>query len=96
MAKKKAASKRATEAEYGDGGAKLPVRSSDDDKLRLIVAESDNSKTEVSEQRLVALAVMLLTIGMAGFYFLPGMLQEGVEGSRVVNAFYCTVMTLTT
>jgi hypothetical protein len=88
MAKKKAASKRATEAECGDDT--LPVTSSDHDHLH------DHQQTEVSEQRLVALAVLLLTVGMAGFYFLPGMLQEDVEGSRVVNAFYCTVMTLTT
>ena len=52
--------------------------------------------TEVSEYRLITLALLLLTVGTAGFYHIPGLLQEDASGSKIVNAFYCTVMTLTT
>ena len=50
----------------------------------------------VSEQRLVVMALVLLSVGTTGFYYLPGLLQEDAPGSRLVNSFYCTVMTLTT
>ena len=54
------------------------------------------TRTVVSTDRLVALGVTLLTVGTAGFYYLPGLIKDDAKGSRLVNAFYCTVMSLST
>jgi hypothetical protein len=52
--------------------------------------------TVVSAVRLFAMGGLLLAVGTTGFFYLPGMMKEDAKGSRVVNAFYCTVMSLTT
>lgn len=71
-------------------------KSSSSSKKATIVEEHNDTDYSHSEERLLAVAVTLLCIGTTGFYYLPGMLKEDAEGSRLVNAFYCTVMTLTT
>jgi hypothetical protein len=51
---------------------------------------------KLSSQRVVMLGASILTIGTLGFYYMPGMILDGAAGSRLVNAFYCATMTLTT
>jgi hypothetical protein len=50
----------------------------------------------ISSVRVVLLGIMLLTIGAIGFYNLPGMISTDAKGSRLVNAIYCSTITLTT
>jgi hypothetical protein len=46
--------------------------------------------------RVIFLGVALILFGMTGFYLLPGMIAHDASGSKIVNAFYCSVITLTT
>lgn len=46
--------------------------------------------------RLVILGGLLIAIGAIGFHELPGMISPDAEGNHLVNAVYCSVMTLTT
>ena len=57
---------------------------------------SENDNTVLSSVRVVILGVLLLTIGTIGFYYLPGMIAIDAKGSKFVNSFYCSVITLTT
>jgi hypothetical protein len=50
----------------------------------------------ISPLRVTMLGLILLTVGAFGFYYLPGMISEGASGSRIVNSFYCSAITLTT
>lgn len=50
----------------------------------------------VSPVRTTILGIVLLTVGALGFYYLPGMISDDADGSRIVNSFYCSTMTLTT
>lgn len=50
----------------------------------------------VSTERVGLLGASLVAVGMAGFYFLPGMISDDATGSKFINAFYCSVITLTT
>ena len=58
----------------------------------------------LSTVRVFVVGATLLLIGTAGFYHLPGMMQskqdgddeDGDDSHRLVNAFYCATMTLTT
>jgi hypothetical protein len=52
--------------------------------------------TSVSTERLVALSLSLIAVGTAAFYYLPGLMKDDAAGSRAVNAFYCTVISLAT
>jgi len=76
-------------------GQKLPTTTVSDNAPLHVDAPAVATK-EVSEFRLITLAAVLITIGTGGFYLLPGMIKEGAEGLRLVNAYYCTIMTLTT
>lgn len=64
--------------------------------------KKDTQQQQLSTVRLLLLGSTLVTIGTMGFYYLPGMLKEEDEadddksGSRLVNAFYCAVMSLAT
>jgi ABC-type spermidine/putrescine transport system permease subunit I len=52
----------------------------------------------LSTGRVLLLGVALLAVGTLGFYSVPGLL-EGADRwsiSRLVDAFYCSTMTLTT
>lgn len=51
---------------------------------------------QLSSTRVVLLGCLLVAVGAVGFHQIPGMIAEGAEGSKLVNAFYCSVMTLTT
>jgi hypothetical protein len=51
---------------------------------------------ELSSSRLLAVAAALLGIGTLGFYHIDGMIVDDAKGDRWVNAFYCSVITLTT
>lgn len=46
--------------------------------------------------RLVLLGGLLIAIGAIGFHEVPGMISPEAEGNHLVNAFYCSVVTLTT
>ena len=37
-----------------------------------------------------------VVLGMVGFYTIPGLIAPDAGGNPFVNAFYCSVMTLTT
>ena len=60
---------------------------------RLSTAESASA---VSPQRVTILGVSLIVFSALGFYVLPGMIAEDADGSPIVNAIYCAVITLTT
>ena len=51
---------------------------------------------EIATSKLLVVAVALMGIGTLGFYYIDGMVVDNAEGDRLVNAFYCCVMTLTT
>lgn len=51
---------------------------------------------ELSEFRVLLLGACLLVAGWAGFFYIPGMMAEDAQGSKAVNAFYCSAVTLTT
>ena len=38
----------------------------------------------------------ILAVGTLGFYHIEGMMVDDDKGDRLVKAFYCCVMTLTT
>ena len=56
----------------------------------------DDTIMPVSPLRVTVLGIVLLSIGTIGFYHLPGMISNDAKGSRLVNAIYCTIITLTT
>ena len=58
------------------------------------MSSSDNNK--LSPDKVVILGCGLIGLGMFGFYCLEGMIVDDAGGSKLVNAFYCSVMTLTT
>jgi hypothetical protein len=56
---------------------------------------SDEEK-KLSPDRVFMLGCGLIMLGMIGFYTLPGMIVDDAGGSKSINAFYCSIMTLTT
>jgi len=56
----------------------------------------NQDERKLSPDRVMMLGCGLVMMGMIGFYTLPGMIVEDAGGSKSVNAFYCSVMTLTT
>lgn len=66
-----------------------------EDSSQPTIAEPDVS-TKLSPDRVVFLGLSLIMFGMAGFYFLPGMIVDDAGGSKLNNSFYCSVITLTT
>jgi hypothetical protein len=61
-------------------------------------SSSDASLPEpvLSPDRVMLLGAGIIGFGMVGFYSIPGLIKEEAAGSRLVNSFYCAVMTLTT
>jgi hypothetical protein len=55
-----------------------------------------NVDSKLSPDRVALLGVALIMFGMAGFYSIPGMIIDDAGGSKLNNAFYCSVITLTT
>lgn len=53
-------------------------------------------RKEISPDRVAILGAMLVFGGMAGFWGIPGLIAQDASGSKVINAFYCSVITLTT
>mmetsp|Transcript_8271 Transcript_8271/g.13373 ORF Transcript_8271/g.13373 Transcript_8271/m.13373 type:complete len:160 (+) Transcript_8271:47-526(+) len=51
---------------------------------------------DLSTSRLLAVATTLIVIGTIGFHSIKGMIDEDAGGNHLVNAFYCSAMTLTT
>jgi hypothetical protein len=50
----------------------------------------------VSPDRVFVLGLTLLGIATMGFYSIDHMIDSNASGSKLVNAFYCAVATLTT
>lgn len=50
----------------------------------------------LSPVRVAVMGAILIVIGMIGFCTIPGLIASDAEGNKFVNAFYCSVMTLTT
>ena len=86
----KSASSSKPSATKADTRTKVPKVEVDDDK------SSSSSDDKLSPDKVVILGCLLLGIGMVGFYFLDGMITNDAGGSHLINAFYCSVMTLTT
>jgi hypothetical protein len=61
-------------------------------KKRRMEAHGDS----LSSERVMMLGAGLLAVGTLGFYFIPGMIVDGAPGTRLVNAVYCSAITLTT
>ena len=57
---------------------------------------SSISETKISAARVGGVGLTLVCGGAIGFHEIPGMISEDAEGSKIVNAVYCAVMTLTT
>ena len=53
-------------------------------------------QTKLSSFRVTLLGAALILFVMAGFYTVPGLIAEDAEGDKFVNAFYCSVISLTT
>ena len=53
-------------------------------------------QTKLSSFRVTLLGAALILFVMAGFYTIPGLIAEDAEGDKFVNAFYCSVISLTT
>jgi hypothetical protein len=62
--------------------------------------ETESEETgdhDLSTTRIIIVGITLLTIATAGFYIDGhGLISDNAKGSKIVNAFYCAVMTLTT
>ncbi len=52
--------------------------------------------TQLSTTRLMTMASAISTIGTLGFYVINGMIVDDAGGNPWINAFYCSVITLTT
>jgi hypothetical protein len=50
----------------------------------------------VSRIRIILVGLFLVIVGTVGFYTIPGAIVPQATGSKLINAFYCSVMTLTT
>ena len=50
----------------------------------------------VSPDRVFAMGAVLIFVASMGFFFIDGMIDTNAPGSKMVNAFYCAVVTLTT
>jgi hypothetical protein len=46
----------------------------------------------LSPDRVIVLGTGLILLGMAGFYMIPGLIKEDAEGSRIIGAFYCRLV----
>ena len=53
-------------------------------------------ESTLSSARVISLGLGLVLLGMVGFYEIDGLIVEDAGGSKLINAFYCTVITLTT
>lgn len=59
--------------------------------------ESINEEShQLSPERVILMGIGLILLGMIGFDQIPGLIADDANGSRLVNAFYCSVITLTT
>ena len=52
--------------------------------------------TNISTSRLLAAVTTVIAIGTVGFNFIDGMIVEDAGGNHLIDAFYCSVITLTT
>ena len=55
-----------------------------------------SEESKLSPDRVVLLGFGLILLGMLGFYLIPGLIATDAGGSHLNNAFYCSVITLTT
>ena len=55
-----------------------------------------SEESKLSPDRVVLLGFGLILLGMLGFYLIPGLIAADAGGSHLNNAFYCSVITLTT
>ena len=51
---------------------------------------------KLSPSRVLTLGTGLVVLGMIGFHEIDGLIVEDAGGSKLINAFYCSVITLTT
>jgi len=58
--------------------------------------KEDKKSQDLSPFRVVFVGTTLIVLGMVGFYTIPGLIAPDAGGNPFVNAFYCSVMTLTT
>lgn len=65
----------------------------DDDDLFLPPTKTDQ---KLSSSRVILVGMGLVSIGMLGFYYIPGLMAADEKGDRWVNALYCSAITLTT
>ena len=71
----------------------------DDDGLLEELAPSSarsGGEQQMSSARVIVVGMGLVGVGMLGFYHIPGLMADDVKGDRVINAFYCAAITLTT
>ena len=54
------------------------------------------NESKLSPDLVALLGASLIVLGMIGFHIFPGLIIDDAGGSRVINSFYCSVMTLTT
>lgn len=59
-------------------------------------AKKAHAGENLSSIKVSLLGIALLAVTTVGFYNIPGMMDEKASGSRLVNALFCSVMTLTT
>lgn len=60
-------------------------------------AENNGELDEgLSPIRVAAVGSALVLLGTIGFYTIPGLISSDAGGTPLINAFYCSVMTLTT
>lgn len=62
----------------------------------MVSALKKDEETVVSAARVLLLGLVLVGLGMIGFYWLPGLIASDASGSKIIQAFYCSVITLTT
>ena len=98
MAKKKKTFPRKLKNQSGDdvvAAASTPNVVDDEDEDLLLSAPSAADQT-LSSSRVILVGMGLVGAGMLGFYYIPGLLDQDAKGDRLVNAFYCSAITLTT
>jgi hypothetical protein len=94
--KRNMARNRSKKSGGATGGNKGPTTSSSPPKGSDVLDDVVLSPPKLSSSRVALVGLGLIALGMIGFYFIPGLIASDAKGHPIVNAFYCSVISLTT
>mmetsp|Transcript_19800 Transcript_19800/g.45165 ORF Transcript_19800/g.45165 Transcript_19800/m.45165 type:complete len:232 (+) Transcript_19800:169-864(+) len=83
--KKKSSSRRQTKSETQEGT-----------RVQETEVQESEIPPKLSPTRVLFVGTALIVLGMIGFHTIPDLIAPDAGGNPIINAFYCSVMTLTT